>query len=547
MSRAFLDRLRCGAGDIQAHVIDEFLAGRLNRRELLRHAARAGLSAPLLAGMLGTPTAGARAQGKPGATIRVASPMPATAIDPVIVPDTGGLALLMQTGEFLARDGADLVLRPMLATSWQPNSDGSVWTFALRPGVKFHNGKTLDADDVVATFDRLADPANGSNALSALRGVLSKGGAKKVDALTVAFHLDAPNGNFPYYVSSDNYNAIVLPADYAGDFEKTFIGTGPFKLDRYTPTVGASFVRNPDYWGGAVLPARTEFSFFADLQPQVLALKGGQVDVLLLLSVQGGQSVLNDPDLTVIKLKSAQNRQVHMRNDMPHFADKRVRQAIALTLDRPAIVRGLFRGDAAVGNDSPIAPVYPSAAPNIPQRAKNIELAKKLMAEAGMAGGFDATLTTERVQEMPDYAVLIQNACAQIGVRLKLKIEDQRAYYGSAKPGASDWLDSEMGMTDYGHRGIPNVLLASPLLSTGTWNAAHFKNAAYDKLVADYVAATDLSVQRDAAAKIDTLLLDETPMILAYFYDMLTATAKDVTGVEPTAVTQLFLQNAAVA
>ncbi len=543
---ALLDMLRLQAGPLGNHVLDEFLAGRLDRRSLLRHGARVGLAAPLLAALFGMQSTPARALGKAGATIRVASALPAAAVEPVSVASAGGLLMLMQTGEFLIRDLPDLTLTPMLALSWKPNADGSVWTFALRPGVKFHDGRSLTAADVVATMDRLANPKNGSNALSAFRGVLSVGGARKVDDLTVEFHLDAPNGNFPYYVSSDNYNAIIVPADYAGDFEKTFNGTGPFKLDRFTPTVGANFVRNPDYWGGPVLPARTEFTFFADQQPQILALQGGQVDVIAQIVVQGAQGVLADPDIKLIKLHSSAHRQVHMRTDVAKFADKRVRQAIALTLDRPGLIAGLFRGEAEIGNDSPIAPVYPSADPSVPQRKKDIARARALMAEAGAAAGFAATLTTERVQEMPDYAVLIQNACAEIGVKLNLKIEDQSAYYGSAKSGTSDWLDSEMGMTDYGHRGIPNVLLAAPLLSSGAWNAAHFKNPAYDKLVAEYVAATDLGVQRRAAGQIGTLLLDETPVIFAYFYNFLSATGPTVTGAEPTAINQLFLQNAAV-
>ena len=102
-------------------------------------------------------------------------------------------------------------------------------------------------------------------------------------------------------------------------------------------------------------------------------------------------------------------------------------------------------------------------------------------------------------------------------------------------------------MTDYGHRGVPNVLLAAPLVSTGAWNSAHFKNPEYDKLVASYVAATDLGVQRAAAGKIGNLLLDETPVIFAYFYSHLSATGSGVTGVEKTAISQLFLQNTAVA
>jgi len=543
MRRSVLDRLRRDATDLENHVVDEFLAGRLDRRGLLREGSRFGLALPLMTALLGSAPYRARAAST-DATIRVAAPMPSGAVEPVTVANSGGLLMLMQTGEFLIFDQPDLVLKPMLALSWSPNNDGTVWTFKLRPNVKFHNGHILNADDVVATMDRLANPKNGSNALSAFKGVLSLGGTRKVDDLTVEFHLDAPNGNFPYIVSSDNYNAIILPADYAGDFEKTFNGTGPFKLEKYTAKVGASFVRNPDYWGPKALPARTEFTFYADQQPQVLALQGGQVDVISQISVQGAQGLLNDPDVKLIKIRAATHREVHMRNDVPKFADKRVRQAIAMSLDRPALVAGLFRGLAEPGNDSPFAPVYPSTNKSVPQRKKDIAAAKALLEQAG--GGFEATLTTERVGEIPDYAVVIQNACAEIGIKLNLKIETDSAYYGKAQPGQSDWLDSEMGITDYGHRGVPNVLLGAPLLSTGAWNAAHFKNPTYDSLVAQYVATTDLTTQRDLAGKIQTLLLDETPIIYAYFYNYLAATSASVSGVHSTAISQLFLSEATI-
>src|SRR5262249_29307774 len=215
---AFIGQVRRRSGAIENHVIDELLAERLDRRGLLRHGATLGLALPLLNALAGAAGLGmiaprtARA-GTPGGTIRVATVVPSGAVDPLTVDDRA-LVLLQQTGEFLAVSGTDLVLRPALAESWRPNEDGSVWTFKLRRGVKFHNGRAMTADDVVATFDRLADPKNASNALSAFRGTLSKGGTKKVDDATVAFHLDAPNGNFPYLASSDNYNAIILPADY---------------------------------------------------------------------------------------------------------------------------------------------------------------------------------------------------------------------------------------------------------------------------------------------------------------------------------------------
>jgi len=272
---AALEQSRSAAGELGNHAIDEFKAGRLSRRELLRHASLLGLSMAT-AGLIGMPRARAQAPaGKPGGTIRVAHLTPVGAVDPLTVNDAAGLALINQTGEFLIDDdGQELKLRPSLALSWTPNTKGDVWTFKLRPNVKFHDGQSMTAKDVAATFNRLADPASGSAALSVLKGVLSKGSVKVIDDMTVEFHLDAPNGNFPYYVSSDTYNAVILPANFSGTYEKSFPGTGPFRFESYTPKVGAAFVRNPDYWGEKALPDRVTFAFYADLQSQLLALQG---------------------------------------------------------------------------------------------------------------------------------------------------------------------------------------------------------------------------------------------------------------------------------
>jgi len=543
-----LDLLRRGRTPLENHLIDGLIDGRISRREFVRHGSLLGLSLPLLgrigmAAGFGAAPSLARA-GAPGATIRVGSSVPAAAIDPVTIADAGGLLVMQQVAEFLCVDGPDLVLKPALAESWSPNTDGTVWTFKLRKGVKFHSGGEMKADDVVASIDRLADPANSSNALSVFTGILKKGASKKVDDYTVEFHLDAPNGNFPYMLSSDNYNAVIIPASYKGDYEKSFDGTGPFKLEKYTAKVGASFVRNDDYWGEKALPDRTEFTFFADMQPQILALQGGQIDIINQMPVLAGVAVLNDPNIEIISLKSSAHQQLHMHCDEGPTKDARVRRAIALCLDREKLVAGLMKGRSALGNDSPFAAVYPSTDTSVPQRKQDIAQAKQLMEAAGVGQGFKMTLTTERYLEIPEYAQLIQNWVKEIGIELELNILDQGAYYGDAVFGKSNWLDSAMGITDYGHRGVPNVYLAAPLKSDGTWNAAHFKNKDYDQLAASYIGALDLEAQKADAGKIQKLLLEETPVVFGYFYDYLTATAKGVAGVQPTAMSQLFLEKA---
>ncbi len=480
----------------------------------------------------------------PERPLRIACDMPVGRIDPLTVSQTSGLLMLAQTGEFLLRVAPDGSLRPMLAVHWESNEDATLWRFRLRPGVRFHDGTVLNAGDVVATMDRLSDPAQASNALSVFRSVLSPGGTRAAGPLAVEFRLDAPDGHFPYAVSSDNYNAIILPAGRAGDWEADFIGTGPFRLAHYTPTLGARFERNPDWWGGAVRPAATEFLFFADQQPQILALLGDEADIVAQFVVSGARGLLDDPACHVIRLPSAAHRQIHMRTDRPPFADARVRRAVALSLDRPAILSGLLYGQGVLGNDSPCAPIYPETDLAVPQRAANPGAARRLLAEAGQAGGIAATLVTERLQEIPDLAVIVQQACAAIGIALEIRVEDPALYYGTAQRGSSDWLDSDFGITDYGHRAVPDVLLQAGFASNGAWNAAHFRDPRCDSLIAAYRAARTAAARRAASRAIQELLLAQTPVIIPYFFDFLVATRRDVTGVSASAIGQLFLAGA---
>ena len=352
-------------------------------------------------------------------------------------------------------------------------------------------------------------------------------------------------------MSSDNYNVIILPKGYnPASWQSSFIGTGPFVLGSYTPKSGATFTRNEQYWGTKALPSQTQFTFYDTPASSILAMTGGSIDVLGQFAVSGGEALLNG-SYNVIKLKSSAHRQLSMRCDQAPFTDPRVRQAIALTLNRPQIVTALFKGYADIGNDSPFAPVYPSTNTSVAQRTQNISQAKSLLAAAGHPSGFCTKLVTENFLEIPQYAQIVAQSAAAIGVKINLTVESSATYYGKATFGNSDWLDATMSLVDYGHRGVPNVFLGAPLetinatTGSGAWNAAHFNNSQYDSLVAKYVAAIDLPTQKSIAGQIETLLLAQTPIIFGYFYNYLTATAQGVTGVYPTAIGHLFLYNAA--
>jgi peptide/nickel transport system substrate-binding protein len=558
-----LDRVRHASGDLQNHIIDELTAGHLSRRQFVKRASVAGLSATAIGAVLaacgganssnksnsGPSGAAPAATGKKGGTMRVAQLAPVASMNPLTVSDAGGLNLLAQVGEYLTFDNDTTEkLEPMLATSWSANANGTVWTFRLRQGVKFHNGKTMTADDVVYTFKQISDPHNASNALSTLAGILTPDGVSKVDSSTVRFHLHGPNGNFPYAVSSDNYNAIIVPAgtDYA-KWQKTWIATGAFKYASYSANNGASFTPNHDYWGPKPLLSQTKFTFYGSQQPQVLALQGGQVDLINGIVPQGAEAILSSSQYKVFGRKSSGHREISMRCDQPPFDDARVRRAVALTLNRPGMISSLMSGHAVLGNDSPFAPKFPSTNLSVPQRKQDIAQAKKLLAQAGHPRGFHATYTSEITLEMPGLAQIVQQNAKLAGIDFKLDILQQSSYYGNSTFGSSPWLDSTVSAVDYGDRGTPNIFLQAALTSHGIWNAAHFKNPTYDHLVTQYVRAVDLSTQRRYAGQIEQLLLDQTPVMIPYFITSLFASNDKVSGVNPSSVGAVWLGRASIA
>src|SRR5215471_1197990 len=329
-----LDDLRRGRGPIQEHVIDEFVAGRLSRRDFLRRATAAGLSLPLLSAVLaacGTstaPTATKAPAGGSGGTITVGVVRPTADINPITIADQGGIECLDQVGEFLVFTDHQLRYHPWLAESWQPNADATVWTFKIRQGVKFNNGRPMTVDDVVYSFKSQCDPKSSANALSIFGGTLVPDGVVKVDDTTVAFHLEQPNGGFIDAVSNDNFNMIIVPDRYDyGHYQQSFIGTGRFMKTGYTPGVGATFVRNPHYWGTPARPAKLKFTFYADAAAMTIALQAGQIDS------NDGFSIADSPQLlsggfNVISLKASYHRELSMRNDIHPFTSKYVRQAI---------------------------------------------------------------------------------------------------------------------------------------------------------------------------------------------------------------------------
>ena len=564
MDYSELDKVRKSTTPLQLDTVEAFVNGRLSRREFIGRGTVIGLSMASITAIIaacggGTaspaastgggssiaPTSGAStppSAAASGGTIRIAIQRPVK-VDPVAMQDLGGYGVTAQSFEFLCtldKNGSDIA--PGLALKWTPNADGSVWVFDLRQNVTWSaDGKPFSSADVVATMERLVAAGN-----AGLKGVIDKGSAVATDANTVTFNLVSANGNFPYLVSVFNAQTLITPADYAAGttFDAKPNGTGAWKLTSYDVTQGAKFARNDTWWGGKTPLDTTEFIFFDQTAQMVTAYQGGQVDAIVQFDVLSGKSLFDDPNTAIIATKAALHRQIWMRCDKGAFAKKEVRQALAYTIDRPGLIQGLFQGRADLGNDHVIAPIYPYFDATVPQRVQDIDKAKALLATAGVTN-LAATLHAGQLLEIPDLAVLLQSGAAKAGITLTPAVESLTTFYGAqwcpdkpADPPCSGAAD--LGIVDYGHRATPDVYLNAAIKTKGVWNSSQYSSPAFDAAFTEFQKAVGVDAQKAACVKIETIMNEDVPIALPYFYNYLAGSAKTFTGIYSSALGQMF-------
>jgi peptide/nickel transport system substrate-binding protein len=391
----------------------------LTRREALTRAGVLGAGAVVA---LGPHAARAQAGRKPVLTI--ALPSNPETVDPHQFRSVLTGSILTNVCETLViRDAKTMELKPLLATSWR-NINPTTWEFKLRRGVKFGNGEPFDAESVKFSIER----AIGSK-LNTLAKVLwppSIGQEVQiVDAGTVRITTKVPDPILPNRVAAESVN-MVPPKAMADHREKFLsdrpIGTGPYRFVEYV--VGDRLVveANPDYWGPKPATPRIVWQVVPDAATRVAALTRGTVDVMVNLPVPLVPTVEGDPKLAVYsELGSSVHLLLLNALQSPPLKDRRVRQALAHAIDRPSILKNLYGGRGQLSNSVVARQVTNATDPGA--YAYDPERAKKLLAEAGQAGGFDLTLwqATGRWSQAEEAAQLIAGYWEKVGVRVALQ------------------------------------------------------------------------------------------------------------------------------
>jgi peptide/nickel transport system substrate-binding protein len=519
-------------------IIDETTNGvaktGVSRRHFIQGAAAMGTAAVLPAtGLIGSGSAGAAAS-----TLRVSIAKIQFAPTPYTTNDAGSLQLLCSVAEYLSFSNDKGEIAPRVAESWKGSNGGKTWTFKIRKGITFHDGSALTADDVVWSIKGHLDPANKSNASGKFAGILLSPGVVKVDKYTVRFDLQVAMGSFPYLLSSTSYGLIIIKngADGGAAWEAKMNAAGPYVLDTYTKGEKCTFKKNTKYWDKTRQPAYDTLvvTSFESQEAAAAQILTGKLDATT--GVTGATAAkLNKKKVDIVRVASASHLGTHLRTDFGPFMDKRVRQAAALTFDRPAFLAGALKGAGILGNDSVMAP-FATNDKSVPQRKKDIAAAKKLMAAAGVPKGFKVDLSTYHRDDIDLLAQALQASFAEIGITVNLATISDNYYGGPSdaklakKVESHVWLESNFGITDFGHRGSPAEYLTRIFKSTGDWNAAHINDAKLDAACDEYIAATTPAKAMAASKKIQESCLDLTPCILPFFASMVAAVRKGLKG-----------------
>jgi peptide/nickel transport system substrate-binding protein len=470
---------------------------------------------------------GVFAQGTPtkGGILRVSVNARVDSINPMKPKSSAGHMAVELLYSGLTRIGTDLVAQPDLAESWTSNDDASSFTFTLRDA-KFHSGAPVTAKDVVATITAILNKDNGSPGRTQI-GPITK--VEAADDRNVVFTLDGSFADLP--VSLGSVFAKIISAEaLAGDLavlDTTPAGSGPFVLTEFDPARIISVRRNDGYYD----PERPYLDgvdqlLYPDATGEAAALVNKETDLLLEANPTSYARLAETAGIVGERVATGNFLNLVLRVDQKPFDDIRVRQALALALDRQALVDVVLEGFGRPADDSIISPE--ASLYTAPKKAAyDPEKAKALLAEAGYSNGIDVVLYAAAVPPLrTTLAVAVKEFAAPAGFNIEVKTVPMDEYLANVFRKANFYVGSwNMGPTqDYWY----NTLLTSggALADTG-WN-----NAGFDEAIATARRTTDVAERTALYAKAQDIVTTELPYIVPFFLDRLAARAEYVNGLQ---------------
>jgi peptide/nickel transport system substrate-binding protein len=418
---------------------------------------------------------------------------------------------------------------PGLATEAHANSDFTVWTLRLRDGVEWQNGKPFTADDVVFTLKASWNAPSGLN-YQLYKPIIDFNGVRKLDRLTVQIPLFRGIAQFPQLTFTQ---ASHIVQDGTTDWNKP-VGTGPFKLQSFTPGSGSVFTANRNYWGGPGPYADTlviDSSFSAD-PARLNALLAGDADIVpsvppaLAKAQEAASRVVlgNEHGPAFIA--------VTMRVDQAPFTDVRVRQALKLIPDRPTIVSSAFDGFAVPGNDCPGNTLQYWASDL--KAVHDPEKAKSLLKSAGKSSLSLPLYTSEVLAGQNETATLFAEQATAAGVNVSVIRDDPATYYSTGSPGGT-WPNKHFSINNWviGQGSLPLFYL-SALYQSAPYGETHWHSAAADQLLNEALADGNPATAQQKWHAVQQLQHDQGGYIVTTALNYVDGYSTKVRGIQTT-------------
>ena len=532
----------------------------IDRREFLRYATLLGMAAPTAYAFVekvtgATLVAPAAAQGAlpKGGTLRIAM-----RCQDLKSPHTYSWVessnAARQVLDYLTVTGVDNITRPSLVEKWEASPDLKSWTLRLRRGVKWHNGRQFNADDVVWNLKRVLDPKTGSSVLGLMKGFLledyetgekdDKGNPKKssrlwdasaiqkVDDFTVRLNGKAAQLAVPEQLF--HYPLLMLDPAENGEFKVGSNGTGAFTL--VANEVGRKQVfqaRKEGYWGGGPYLDQLEFIDLGDdPAAAVSALASKQVDGLYFADIVQLDALQKIPHVQMYQVTTAYTATARMQPVKP-FDDKRVRQAMRYAVDSNTILQVAHKSLGQAGEHHHVSPVHPEYAKLVPF-TRDVAKAKKLLADAGYPNGIDVEIACrpQPARELLAVQAMVEQ-WKEAGIRVKINVMPSTQYW-------EVWTKVPFGFTTWAHRPLGVMSLALAYRTGVPWNESKYSNPEFDRLLTLAEGTFDVAARREVMARLEAILQDDGPVVQPVWRAVFTFHDKRVLGFRPHPTMYIF-------
>ncbi|MGI9319723.1 MAG: ABC transporter substrate-binding protein [bacterium] len=487
-----------------------FEAGKVSRRNFMVGAMTLGVSMTAASALLGRAEA---AEPKKGGRLRVGLTGGATSdvMDPGQILDL--YMIHLQFGQLrngLTEVAADGNLVPELAESWEASPDAKVWTFQIRQGVEFHNGKTLDSQDVVDSLNHHLGEAS----TSAAKGILSGIESVKADGNNVVVSLSGGDADFPFLMSDYHLNICPSKGDGTIDWESG-VGTGGYTLAEHEPGVRSFTKRNPNYWKeGKGHFDEVEILQIADASARTNGLRTDALDCMNNVEVKTVERMKKLPGIHVHATTGNKQVTLPMRTDTAPFDNNDVRLAIKHIVDRQQWLERVVYGYGELGNDSPIGPanIYRATTDEIPQRMYDPDKAKFHLKQAGLDSlsiKFHAAETG--FGGAVDAGQLMRESAKPAGIDIEVVREPDDGYWSNV------WMQKAFSACYWSGRPTENWMFSQVYAEDASWNDTYWKHERFNELLVQGRAELDTTKRREIYVEMQRIVHDEGGVCLPLF------------------------------